>query len=415
MTDTKNRKTRILCIGAGASGLFFALNCASENNEVTLLDSNSKAGRKMYISGKGRCNITNDCDAREFINNIVRNPKFMYSSIYRFKPADTIAFFNEHGCPLKTERGKRVFPVSDRSADIIDCLVKECRKKKVKLLFNQTATKIEKEDNHFLVFCKDQKYVTDRLVIATGGRSYASTGSTGDGYRFARQFGHKITELKSALCPMRIEEKITKDMLKLTLKNVALNAKGKDFNKTIFGDMEFLPGSITGPIVLSMSSLVNRLEDVELSLDFKPALDEEKLDKRLLREIEGNPNKDVNYLLSTLLPKEICSFFKENTGNDYDCPLHSFTKEKRQRLLNDLKKFHLTYTGLEDIDKGIVTSGGVDVNEIDPKTMESKLREGLYFDGEVLDVDALTGGFNLQCALSTGYSCALAIREQNQY
>ena len=412
MNDTENRKTKIVCIGAGASGLFFALNCANENSEVILLDSNAKAGRKMYISGKGRCNITNDCDTREFINNIVRNPKFMYSSIYRFKPSDTIAFFNEHGCPLKTERGNRVFPLSDKAADIIDCLVKECRKKKVKLLFNQTVTKIAKENGRFAVSCRDQKYIADRLVIATGGRSYSSTGSTGDGYRFARSFGHTIVELKSALCPIRIGEKIMKDMLKLTLKNVALTAKSAEFKKTVFGDMEFLPGSITGPIVLSMSSFINRLENVELSLDFKPALDEDKLDKRLLREIETSPNKDVRHLLSMLLPKEICTFFIENTVNDYDCVLHSFTKEKRMQLLKDLKYFTLSFRGLEDIERGIVTSGGVDVNEVDPRTMESKLCEGLYFIGEVLDVDALTGGFNLQCALSTGYSCAMALNQE---
>ncbi len=409
MTETKKRKTKILCIGAGASGLFFALNCASASNEVVLLDSNAKAGRKMYISGKGRCNITNNCDTREFISNIVRNPKFMYSSINRFGPSDTMAFFNENGCPVKTERGNRVFPLSDRSADIIDCLVKECRKKKVRLLFNQTVTDIEKQNECFVVSCKNQKYIADRLVIATGGRSYSSTGSKGDGYRFAKRFGHKIIDLKSALCPIKIREKITKDMLKLTLKNVSLRAESEGFRKTIFGDMEFLPGLISGPIVLSMSSCINRLENVDLFLDFKPALDDEKLDKRLLREIEANPNRDVRYLLSTLLPKEICGFFIDNSDNDYDCVLHSFTKEKRQNLLKDLKRFPLSFQGLEDIDRGIVTSGGVDVREVDPKTMESKLCEGLYFIGEVLDVDALTGGFNLQCALSTAFSCAQAL------
>jgi len=275
------------------------------------------------------------------------------------------------------------------------------------------VTGVTKQNGRFVVSCSDRKYVADRLVIATGGRSYSSTGSTGDGYRFAKQFGHTIVDLKSALCPIRIEEKISGEMLKLTLKNVSLSAKAEGFRKTIFGDLEFLPGSITGPIVLSMSSFINRLKDVELSLDFKPALDEEKLDRRLLREIEENPNRDANYLLSTLLPKEILSFFKENTGNDYGCALHSFSKEKRQKLLKDLKNFSLTFRGLEDIERGIVTSGGVDVNEIDPRTMESKLCEGLYFIGEVLDVDALTGGFNLQCALSTAYSCAKAIESQD--
>ncbi len=409
MSETK-KKTRIICIGAGASGLFFALNCASDDNEVILIDSNSKAGRKMYISGKGRCNITNNCDVKEFIANVVRNPKFLYSAIHRFSPADTIAFFNEHGCPLKTERGNRVFPVSDHSADIIDCLVKECKKNKVKIIFDQKVKEIRKEKDQFHVICKDREFAADKLVIATGGRSYASTGSTGDGYRFAKQFGHRVVELKSALCPIRVKERINREMLKLTLKNVSLSAKNDRFHKTIFGDMEFLPGSITGPILLSMSSLINREDPVELSLDFKPALDDEKLDKRLLRETENNPNKNISYLLSTLLPKEICAFFIENTGIDSDLALNSLTREKRKELLDHLKHFRLSFDGLEDIEKGIVTSGGVDVNEIDPRTMESKICDGLYFIGEVLDVDALTGGFNLQIALSTGYSCATALK-----
>ena len=407
--DNVRRKMKIVCIGAGASGLFFALNCADEDHEVILLDSNPKAGRKMYISGKGRCNITNNCDTKGFIRNVVRNPKFLYGAINRFKPSDTIDFFNGHGCPLKTERGNRVFPVSDRSADIIDCLVAECRKKKVDIRFNQKVMKIDKKDDNFIVFTRDQRYIADKLVIATGGKSYPSTGSTGDGYVYAKQFGHKITELKSALCPIRIKEAVSNDMLKMTLKNVALTAENDHFRKTIFGDMEFLKGCITGPIVLSMSSLINREADVTLNLDFKPALDENKLDNRLLREIQGNPNRDIRYLLTTLLPREIIEFFIENTDTDSEIPLHSLTKETRQQLLNDLKHFRLTYQGLEDIDRGIVTSGGVDVNEIDPKTMKSKLCKDLYFIGEILDVDALTGGFNLQIALSTAYSCAQGI------
>jgi len=405
--DKNNTKTRIICIGAGASGLFFALNAKNDDNEVILIDSNSKVGRKMYISGKGRCNITNNCDSRQFINNVVRNPKFLYSAINRFSPADTISFFNEHDCPLKTERGNRVFPVSDRSSDIIDCLFKECRRRKVDIRFDEKAEKIVKEENIYRVICKNNIYEADRLIIATGGKSYPSTGSTGDGYKFAREFGHKITELKSALCPIRIKEVIRHNMLDLTLRNVSLTCRSNRFDKTLFGDLEFLPGSISGPIALSMSSLINRLDEVEMYLDLKPALDEEKLDKRLLREIEKNPNRDLRYLLGTLLPSSFIEFFVENSATDTALILNSLTKEKRLKLLNDLKHFKLTYEGLEDIEKGIVTSGGVDVGEIDPKTMESKISKGLYFIGEVLDVDAFTGGFNLQIALSTAYSCAI--------
>ncbi len=366
MDMDRNNKTKIICIGAGASGLFFSLNCADEDHEVLLIDSNAKVGRKMYISGKGRCNITNDCDAKTFIANVVRNPKFLYSAIYGFTPADTIAYFNSHDCPLKTERGKRVFPVSDKSADIIDCLFRECKKAGVKIRFEEKVKEIKKDGDVFVVESDKRKYTADKVVIATGGISYSSTGSTGDGYRFAKNFGHTIIDLKSALCPMKVKEKIPASLLKLTMKNVSLTAGNESFHKTLFGDLEFLPGAITGPVVLSMSSLINREKDVTLSLDLKPALDEEKLDKRLLREIEKEPRKDA---------------------------------------------FPLTFVSLEDIDKGIVTSGGVDVNEVDPKSMESKLCKGLYFIGEVLDVDAFTGGFNLQSALSTGYACAKAIKK----
>ncbi len=410
MNEKRNGRERIVCIGAGASGLFFSLNCADEDHEVILIDSNGKAGRKMYISGKGRCNITNDCDARTFISNVVRNPKFLYSAIYGFTPADTIAFFNEHGCPLKTERGKRVFPVSDKSADIIDCLFFECKKKGVRFHFNEKVADIRKKNDAFVVDCGKQSYPADKVVIATGGLSYPSTGSTGDGYRFAKKFGHTIIEPKSALCPIRIKEKITKPMWKLTLKNVALTARNESFHKTLFGDVEFLPDAISGPVVLSMSSLINREGPVSLTLDLKPALEEEKLDRRLLREIEIEPKKDVAYLISTLLPKEFCDFFIENAKIDTKILLSSLSKEARQDIVKKLKAFPLTFVSLEDIGKGIVTSGGVDVSKIDPRTMESKLCEGLYFIGEVLDVDAFTGGFNLQSALSTGFACAKAIK-----
>ena len=405
----KTAKQKIICIGAGASGLFFCANCDTDIYDVLLIDSNAKVGRKIYISGKGRCNITNNCEPKEFINNIVRNPKFLYSAINRFSPADTIDFFNENGCPLKTERGNRVFPVSDKSSDIIDCLLRKCRQNNVKIVFEESVKEVKKTDDGFTVICNKHEYTADKLVIATGGKSYSSTGSTGDGYRFAREFGHKIIELKSALCPIRVKEKISRDMYDLTLRNVSLKAENDTFHKTIFGDLEFLPGSITGPIALSMSSLINRIDDVRLYLDLKPALDEDALDKRLLREIEKQPQKDVAYLLTTLLPKSFINFFVENTGTDTKCLLNSLTREKRQKLVKDLKDLKLTYMGLEDIDKGIVTSGGVDVNEIDPKSMESKLCKNLYFIGEVLDVDAFTGGFNMQCALSTAYSCAKAI------
>ena len=402
---------RILCIGAGASGLFFALNCADEKHEVILVDKNHKVGRKMYISGKGRCNITNNCEVKEFISNIVNNPKFLYSAISLFKPADTISFFNEHGCMLKTERGNRVFPVSDHASDIIDTLFFECKKKKVRIVFEETIREIKKKENQFVAFGEKGNYTIDKVVVATGGLSYPVTGSTGDGYRFAESFGHTIVEPKPALCPIKIKEKIDKQMLKLTLKNVALSANNDHFHQTIFGDLEFLNDAISGPIVLSLSSLINREKQVNLSLDLKPALKQETLDKRLLREIEKHPDKDVAYLLSILLPKEFISFFLRLSKIDSSLPLSSLPREKRLELLKNLKELPLTFEGLEQIEKGIVTSGGISVKQINPKTMESKLCEGLYFIGEVLDVDGLTGGFNLQIALSCGYNCAKAIKE----
>ncbi|MCR4632669.1 MAG: NAD(P)/FAD-dependent oxidoreductase [Erysipelotrichaceae bacterium] len=404
--DGTSKKEKIICIGAGASGLFFALNRADDDHEVILLDRNAKVGRKMYISGKGRCNITNDCDVKTFINNIVTNPRFMYSAINSFKPADTIAFFNERDCALKTERGGRVFPVSDKASDIIDTLFFECKRKGVRILFEQKVKEVFKREDRFFVVCEDKTYTCDKLVIATGGMSYASTGSTGDGYRFAESFGHTVVEPKSALCPIKVKEKISHEMLKLTLRNVSLRIRSGKYKKEIFGDLEFLPGRITGPIVLSASSLINRMEDIELSLDLKPALDEETLDRRILREIEEAPNKDVLHLLNVLMPKQFISFFVENTKTDTHVVLNSLSKKARRKLIEDLKHFPLSFDGLDDIDKGIVTSGGVSVKEVDPKSFGSKLCEGLYFIGEVLDVDCLTGGFNMQCALSMGCSCA---------
>ncbi len=404
---------KIICIGAGASGLFFSLNAAAYGNEVALLESNSKAGKKLAITGKGRCNITNNCSPDDVIKNVVRNPKFLYSSINNFAPSDTINWFNNHNCPLKTERGNRVFPLSDKSSDIINTLLRECKKNNVEILYNQKVTDIKKENDKFIIKTKDDEFIADKVVIATGGKSYPLTGSNGDGYKFAKKFNHTIINPLSALCPIRIKETINHDMVNLTLKNVSLTAKSASFNKNIFGDLEFLdkPNAITGPIALTLSSLINRLGDVELELDFKPALDEEKLNNRLLREISSKPNENVNYLLKTLLPYEILDFFVKNSNINTSKILNSFTKNDRNELIKNLKHFHLTYLGLDDISKGIITSGGISVNEVNQKSMESKLVKGLYFIGEVLDVDAFTGGFNLQIALATAYSCAMHINE----
>ena len=395
---------KVICIGAGAAGLFFALNASSKGVEVLVLDSNSKPGRKLAITGKGRCNITNKKLPREFLDHVVRNNNFLYSSLNAFTPFDTMEFFESHGCPLKVERGDRVFPVSDKSSDIIDTLVNECLAKNVVFKYNEQVEKVEKVDENFIVKTKSNTYVCDKLVIATGGASYTSTGSKGDGYKFAKSFNHKITEIKPSLCPIVIEEYIPKEMFDFTLKNVEITAKSKNFKKKIFGDLEFLNNRLTGPIILTLSTLINRIEDdIELSLDFKPALNNEKLNNRILREINNAPNNDVLYLLTKLLPNEIIKFFISHIDLDVKTKLNSFTKEDRNKLVKYLKEFKFTFISLDDLDRAVVTSGGVNVNEINQKSMESKIVKGLYFIGEVLDVDAQTGGYSLQIALSTAY------------
>ena len=397
---------RVICIGAGAAGLFYSLNASNKGAEVIVFDGNTKAGKKLAITGKGRCNITNNKPVNEFINHVVRNPKFLYSSLNQFTPQDTMEFFESHGCPLKVERGDRVFPVSDKSCSIIDCLVKEAKSSGVIFKYNEKVINCYKDNEEFVVQTKLNEYRADKLVIATGGKSYPLTGSLGDGYKFAQNFGHTIIPIKPALCPIKIKERIHKEMLDFTLKNVELLAESQHFKKKIFGDLEFLPNSITGPISLTLSSLINRFDDVRLTLDFKPALDNEKLSNRILREITKTPNEDVRHLISTLLPKEVREFFIENTNFDLDKRLNSFSKQERLDLINYLKHFKLTFDGLEDIEKAVVTSGGVNVEELKQKTLESKIVNNLYFIGEVIDVDAFTGGYSLQIALSTAYAAA---------
>lgn len=401
-----NGAVKIIVLGAGASGLFYSIFAASHGHEVLILESNEKAGKKMYITGKGRCNLTNNSSVKECISNVVRNPKFLYSCFSKWSAEDTIAFFNDHGCPVKTERGNRVFPESDKSSDAINCLLRECKKAGVEILFHQKAKSAKKVGDHFLVETENRTFESDALVIATGGKSYPQTGSTGDGYSFAKGFGHQIVYPVAALCPIKIKEKPSRGMLELALKNVSLTAENASFKKTLFGDLEFLPNRITGPISLSMSSLINRVGKVDLHLDFKPALDEQTLDARILREIKAQPNKDVRYLLSRMLPMDILDFFLEKCDVAEDLPLNSLSKEGRKQILHLLKQFPLSFDGLDSIEKGIVTSGGVSVDEINAKNLESKRVPGLYFIGEVLDVDAFTGGFNMQIAFSTAYAAA---------
>lgn len=394
---------KIVIIGAGAAGLMAAITASKNNHEVILLDSNDKCGRKLYITGKGRCNVTNNCNVNDFIKNIVTNPKFMYSALNSFTPQDTIDFFESRGVSLVTERGNRVFPTSYKSTDIIDCLVKECKNNKVRIIYNSKVVKVEKKNELFYTSTETNIFTSDKLIIATGGASYSATGSTGDGYYFAKLFNHIVNKLYPALCPILIKNDFPKTFNQLELKNVSLTCITDKSKRTFFGEMTFIDRGISGPIVLSMSSYINKENVKELFIDFKPALTNEQLDNRLLRDFSELKNQSIINVIKGLLPSIMIPIFVSKLKLDINKKVNEITKNERNSIVNLLKKFPIIFDKLSPIDHAIVTSGGVDVNEIDPRTMESKIVKGLYFIGEVLDVDCLTGGYNVQCALSTGY------------
>ena len=403
---------KIAIIGAGASGLF-AGGVLSEKHEVTIFDKNEKCGKKLYITGKGRCNLTNNCSQEQFLANTVNGSKFMFSSIHQLSPQDIIDFFEKHGLITKTERGGRVFPASDKSSDVIKALLKHC--KDVKFEYNSKVEKILKTEKGFEIILKKEEnkkeknvladYIADKVVIATGGESYKATGSDGSGYILAKSFGHTLEKLVPALCPIKLKEDL-KELEGLSLKNVSLKADIDGKKKEIFGEMLFTDKGISGPIALSMSSFINRAGNVKLSLDLKPALTEEQLEKRLLRDFDGNKNKNLSYILKGLMPNSLSMFFAKKCGLNLEKKVHDVLKEERKIIIDNLKNLPLAYNGLYPIDAGIITSGGVSLKEVNPKTFESKLVKDLYFVGEILDIDALTGGFNLQIAFATSYSCA---------
>lgn len=400
---------KIAVIGGGASGLFVGGLLCQKGLDVTIFDKNEKVGKKLFITGKGRCNLTNLCSVDEFLRNVVRGEKFLRSAIYGFSSEDCVAFFEGLGLKTKVERGNRVFPQSDKSSDVIKVL-KDVHCAGVNFSLNNAVLSVKKcDDGGFCVCAQDGEHHFDRVVVATGGKSYSSTGSDGDGYKIAKSFSHTIVDIRPALCPIVVKDDFVKKLQGVSLKNVQLNvlADGKKFGE--FGEMLFTDGGISGPIVLTISSLVNRAKKVELSIDFKPALNEKQLDLRLLRDFEESKNKELKTVLRGLLPKAVAEIFAKAIGLDEEKKIHDITKEERLKLLRGLKEFKLKYGGLYDVDAGIITSGGVALDEINPKTFESKLVAGLYFLGEVLDVDALTGGFNLQIAWATAYACAKAI------
>lgn len=383
---------------------------ASKSAEVLLFEQNNMLGRKLLITGKGRCNVTNFCSEEELIEQVVHNPKFLYSAFSSFNAYDAYAFFEEAGVPLKIERGNRVFPASDRSVDVRDAMRRKAIESNVQFLFDKV---LEIKEN--TVVCADKTYVVDSIILATGGCSYPLTGSTGDGYKMARKLGHTIVSPEAALVGLVEFGDICAELMGLSLKNVGLeihNSSGKVLYND-FGEMLFTHKGISGPIVLSASSHLKRSDfPCVASIDLKPALDEEKLDKRLLRDFEENINKDFLNALDKILPKKIIPIIIRRSGIDTRCKVHQITKNERLSLVQTIKNFKINIKEKADFSEAIITSGGIDVSQINPRTMESKLVPNLYFAGEIIDVDALTGGYNLQIAYSTGYLAGISASKE---
>ena len=394
--------SRVIVIGGGASGMMAAIAAKKNGNDVTLLEKNEKLGKKLFITGKGRCNLTNASDINSHMNNLMSNPKFMYSAFNAFDSDDIISLIEESGVKTKVERGNRVFPNSDKSSDVIKALKKQLDSLGVNVVLNYEVKDITKENEFINIFTNN----CNSLIIATGGLSYKSTGSTGDGYKWAKQFNHKTTKTYPSLVPFNIKEDYCKELQGLSLKNVNLKLLKDD--KTIYedlGEMIFTHFGVSGPLVLSASSFVaDKMEDgYKISIDLKPALDEATLDKRILRDFDKYKNKNFNNSLNDLLPKKLIPIIIRLSGIDEYKKVNEITKEERQRLVGLIKNLEFNIDSLRGYDEAIITKGGIDVKEINPKTMESKLVPGLYFVGEVLDLDSLTGGYNLQLAWSTGF------------
>ena len=405
----------VVVIGGGAAGMMAAIAAASCGDQVTLCEKNEKLGKKIYITGKGRCNCTNDCETEDFFGHVISNSRFLYSSVYGFSPADLMRFLTERGCALKTERGKRVFPVSDHASDVTKTLERELKKLGVKVMLEAEAGKLQIRDSAVCgILLKSGSVIeADRVIVATGGLSYPTTGSTGDGYRFAAQAGHKVTKLSPSLVSLHTEERWVPELEGLSLKNVRLTvkAKGKKIADDV-GEMLFTRFGISGPLVLSASGryVKSGAERGEAVLNLKPALTPEQLDARVRKDLEEAGKKQFKNSLDHLLPKKLIPVIVRLSGIDPECRALDVTREKRLALVELLRHLPMTIVGTGDYREAIITQGGVDVREIYPDTMESRLVKGLYFAGEVLDLDAVTGGFNLQIAWSTGTAAGRAGR-----
>lgn len=416
---------KVAVIGGGPAGMMAAISASKKGNEVYLIEKNGRLGKKLLITGKGRCNITSSLDIKDFIQNIPGNGKFLYSAFDNYTNNDIINFLKEHGVGVKEERGNRIFPVSDKSMDVLNAFEKELKKKNAKIKLNTRVVGIDTENGRVesLTYENEngqlKKLTADKIILATGGKTYSSTGSTGDGYEIAQKLGHTVTQIRPSLVPLTATGKslnICKDLQGLSLKNVGIKLIDSTKNKVIyedFGEMLFTHFGVSGPTILSASAHLLRYKNIDellknnkinLVIDFKPALQIEKLDARIQRDFAEEKNKEYKNSLNNLLPQKLINTIVELSQINPNKQVNEVTREERINLAKLLKSFTITISGFRPIEEGIVTSGGISIKEINPKTMESKIVEGLYFAGEVIDVDAYTGGFNLQIAYSTGYT-----------
>lgn len=413
----------VIVIGGGPAGMMAAITAAEYGNNVTIIEKNSDFGKKLLITGKGRCNITSSLYMSEFIKNTPGNGQFLYSAFQNYTNTDIIDFLKNQGLEVKEERGNRIFPVTDKSIDVLNCFKSKINELEIKKLFNTRVQKILVQNGEVLGVRTEKEIIqTDKIILATGGKSYPLTGSTGDGYLIAKNIGHKVTEIRPSLVPLVIYEKNEcKEMQGLSLRNVGIKIIDESKNKLIyedFGEMIFTHFGISGPTILSGSAHLVRYKEIDnlmkeqkikLQIDLKPALTEEQLDERILRDFKEFKNKQFKHALDKLLPQKMIPIVIKKTKINEEKRVNEITKEERRNLIKVLKKFELTIKDFRPVEEAIITSGGINIKEINPKTMESKLVKGLYFAGEIMDVDSYTGGFNLQIAYSTGYTAGMHV------
>ena len=410
---------KVIVIGGGPAGMMSAITASENGNDVTLVEKMNSLGRKLLITGKGRCNITSSLNIEEFIKNTPGNGRFLYSCYQQYTNKDIIKFLKEQGLEVKEERGNRIFPVTDKSQDVLKCFTKKLKENKVKILYNMQVQKIlvdEQREKAIGILANNEEMYADKIILATGGKSYPLTGSTGDGYKMVEELGHNVTKIKPSLVPLEVYQKsLCQNLQGLSLRNIEIKILDKSKNKAIyedFGEMLFTHFGVSGPTILSSSAHLVRYKNIEdklknkeiiLKIDFKPALSTKKLDDRILRDFTEFKNKQFKNSLEKLLPHKLINPIIKLSKIDPDKKVNEITKEERTRLVELLKNFTIEIKGFRPIDEAIVTSGGIKISEINPKTMESKLIKNLYFAGEIIDVDSYTGGFNLQIAYSTGF------------